>query len=248
MSIDKCRTNKVGFPRIEMRYDMNTIMNQNLLRSEIMKDFIDMDDPSINGEIKDSTEYIIHTSDKNEHKLEISVKSNRTTASKQKAVRDKIIADEKLEGTYKNRIDKNVLIIYIDNISRAHFMRKMPKTARWLEDYVDNDESDYSTYQFFRYHSEFYSTGFSNAGMFFGANQLVYDVKANMFDSFSQNGYVTGFTTDTCKYADAQIAQNFGDMHRFDHFGGTIACDPNFDVVEDGSIHWFSGAQSVTKR
>ena len=93
-SIDETNTKRVGYPRIELRYDMNTIMHQNLLRAEVMKDFIDMDDLTISDQIKNSTEYIIHTSDKNEHTLEITVKTNSTISAKQKKLRDEISFNE----------------------------------------------------------------------------------------------------------------------------------------------------------
>jgi len=45
----------------------------------------------------------------------------------------------------------NMLVLIIDSLSRAHFFRKMPKTANYFEKFF-NDQNKFSAYQFFRYH------------------------------------------------------------------------------------------------
>lgn len=91
----------------------------------------------------------------------------------------------------------NVLILYFDNLSRAHFFRKLPKTAEWISEFVDNQQSQYSTFQYFRYHSAYYNTLYSNDGMYLGEVGPLNDTTQNVFDSYSQNGYITGFFKDS---------------------------------------------------
>jgi hypothetical protein len=164
-----------------------------------------MDDPDIPQRWKDNAEYIIDVSDPENHKLSITLKANETRSQEQRKLRDKIISEEKANGTYKNRIDKNQLIIYLDNVSRQHFIRKMPITTEWLSQFVDNDKSEYSTYQFFRYHTIFFSTSYSNSAIYYGVTREVDDGVNNMMEEYARNGYITGFAPDTCKYEFANL-------------------------------------------
>lgn len=213
---------RVGFPRVE-DFPSHISVNQTLYRPYVRQNLIDMDDPAIPQSTKDKVEYVVDISDPDNHKLQLNLKPNAARAAEQKKLRDKIIAKEKKNGTYANRLDKNVLILYLDNLSRPHFNRKMPKTAEWLSQFVDNQDSDYNTYQYFRYHSVYYNTLFSNDAMYFGAVEHVDDTSKNVFDSYSRNGYITGFFKDSCETTSNSIHDKNLRMHRWDHFGGTIS-------------------------
>lgn len=237
---------RIGFPRVE-KFPTALRVNQTLYKDYVREQLIDMNDKEVPQEVKDSVEYVVDISDPDNHKLELTLKPNATRAAEQKQLREEVITKEKQDGTYQNRIDKNVLILYIDNLSRAHFNRKMPKTAEWLSQYVDNQESEYSTYQYFRYHSVYYNTLFSNNAMYFGAVKHVEDTSENVFDSFSKNGYMTGFFKDSCETISNSIHDKDLRMHHWDHFGGTIACDTNYDDADFTSLHVFSGKGSAIR-
>ena len=127
-------------------------------------------------------------------------------------------------------------------------MRKMPKTTKWLENYVENEESEYTTYQYLRYHSSMFATSGNNAALFYGQFRTVHNAHLNVFDSYSRNGYITGFIPDMWRYNTEEIESPFiKGMNRWDHFGGPYTWDPNYDVREDGSLNWFKGPQSSTR-
>lgn len=193
---NKKELKRIGFPRVE-NLPGKILTNEDEYRKYVNDLMVDMDDPEVSEDIKANIEYVIDISNSTESTLEINLKRNNTLAEIQKQKRQDIIAKEKEEGTYDNRIDKNVLILYIDNFSRAHFFRKMPLTAEWLEQFVDNEESEYTTYQFFKYHSVYYNTQYTNAAMYYGEVKNVNDTSQNVFDSFTNNGYVTGYFTDS---------------------------------------------------
>ena len=175
---------RIGFPRLE-QYDMSLLLQQDGYREAVRNNLIDTDDEKVPENIKNNTEFVLDISG-DRHKLEVLLKPNYTRAEEQKKVWEEVIHKEKENGTYDERIDKNVVIIYIDNISRAHFIRKMKKTVKWLEQYVDNEESDYTTYQYTRYHSSMYATSGNNAALFYGQFRVVADAHMNMFDSYSK--------------------------------------------------------------
>lgn len=246
----KASVKQIGFPRIEKEYNSQILTSKYKASVFTKEDIFDMDDPDISQKWKDNTEYIIDVTDPNDHKLSINIKANKTRAEEQKKLHEKIISEEKANGTYKNRIDKNKLIIYLDNVSRAHFIRKMPKTVEWLSQFVDNVKSEYSTYQFFRYQSIYFNTANSNSGLYYGVTREVDDAGSNIMEEYSKNGYITAFAPDTCNYEFANFySSKVENLHRYDHYGGTIACEPNYSIYDGNSkITWFKGPSSEIRR
>ena len=243
---DRKNVTHIGYPRVE-DWDEYIKINQETYRTEVRERLIDMDDPKVPQEIKDKTEFIVDMSNPEHHKLEMTLKPNIKRAEEQRKLRKEIIDKEKEDGTYGSRVDKNMLVIYIDNISRAHFFRKMPKTAEWLSQYVDNEDSDYKTYQYFRYHSSYYNTLYSNAGLYYGQVKHVDDTSKNVFDSYSKNGYVTGFFKDSCETNAVSVHDLEPHTHRWDHFGGEVTCDYNSDNTDFTSLRVFSGKGSAIR-
>ena len=141
----------IGFQRIE-KYTNEQRLDNNLLASSVLNDVVDMDDPDVSQDIKDSIEFTVDMSDPKSHKLNVQLKPNKTRAAEQKTLRDQIMKDDKMLSNI-DRIDKNVFLLYIDNISRVNFKRKLPKTTEWLSKFVNNKENEYELFQFFRHHS-----------------------------------------------------------------------------------------------
>jgi hypothetical protein len=237
---------KIGFPRIE-NYPEEIKLNQYLFRDTVRENLIDMDDPDVSEKIKEKVEFVIDISDSDKHKLEISLKKNHTRAEEQKKLRKEIIDKEKREGIYERRIDKNMLVLYIDNLSRAHFMRKMPKTAEWLAQFVENEEEDIKTYQFFRYHTSYFNTLYANGGLYYGDVSHVEDTSTNVFNSYSENGYITGFFKDSWETVSVSIKDTDPHTHKWDHFGGEISCDFNYDTTTYKSLTVFEGKASAIR-
>ena len=244
LKMKKSNLRRIGFPRIE-NVDFPILLNKRSLRKYIKENMVDMEDSKLSKGTMNSTEFIVDISDSHHHKLEIKLQKNNTRAEEQRKLRSQIINKEKAEGTYESRIDKNILILYLDNISRAHFYRKMPKTVEWLSQFIDDEESNFTTYQYFKYHSQYFATNSSWAGLFFGEYRSVNSGSSNVFNSYSKNGYITGSVTEICDYTEAELSSKWvTGVNRWDHLGVPMACDPNYDIIEDGSLNWFKGPQS----
>ena len=191
---NKANLKTIGFQRIE-NYDTDVRIYNDKLMPVVRNDVIDMDDPDIAQEIKDNIEFTIDMSNPKKHKLNVTVKRNETRAREQQMRRERILAMDELQGK-TDRIDKNVFILYIDNLSRANFKRRLPKVAEWLGQFVDNDTSSLELFQFFRYHTVYFSTRKNNNALWYGQIDRVHDKSSNVFDEFNENGYVTGFAKD----------------------------------------------------
>ena len=95
-----------------------------------------MDDPEVAQNIKDNIEFVLDVSNSDSHILHVELKKNETRAEEAKKLRQKLIDEDKTRGN-SQRIDKDVLIIYIDNISRPQFHRKLKKLNKWLSQYSE---------------------------------------------------------------------------------------------------------------
>ena len=73
---------RIGFPRVE-NFNMTILLQQDGYRKLVRDNLIDMDDENVPSSIKDNAEMILDLSGKR-HKLEISVKPNKTRAEEQK--------------------------------------------------------------------------------------------------------------------------------------------------------------------
>ena len=98
-----------------------------------------MDDPDVPQSVKDNIEFVLDVSNDNSHILHVDLKKNYTRSEEAKQLRSKILEEDKVNGN-KERIDKDVLVFYIDNISRPNFHRKLKKLSKWLGQYADELE------------------------------------------------------------------------------------------------------------
>jgi hypothetical protein len=165
-------------------------------------------------------------------KFDLNVHRNETTV--QRSIRNEAARTHQ-------PLTKNVLVIFIDSISRVHFKRKLPKTLGWIEQFYQNKSSSHESYQFFRYHSV---GGFTDPNMF----QMYYGTTLNFTTSnatsngtqaneyFKQQGFVTASARDMCDgskfdYTEKEFSElNFAP---YDHELSGLFCDPNYTPLEE---------------
>lgn len=242
---DREGVKRYGFPRVET-LDPYISYDQDYFRPWVHENIIDMDDPKISDFDKNNIEFVVDVTDSGQSKLEMKLKPNLGKAQNQRDLRKRIIEQDIMNGVHRSRLDKDVLVLYIDNLSRAHFYRKMPKTAEWLENFYNNKDSDFNTYQYFRYHSVYYNTEYSNGALYYGEIEDVENLDNNLFDSYSENGYMTGFFKDSCETQSASIHDDdLSKLNQWDHFGGTVTCDGNYDTTDFKSLSPFTGKMSA---
>jgi len=96
----------------------------------------------------------------------------------------------------------NVLLIFIDALSRHHFFRKLPKTAKQLEKIHKSGISHLN--QFFRYGTVDINTFGNTLAMYAGIegirNQEYEDAKGiPIWEEYRNRGYVAGLVSDFCE-------------------------------------------------
>ncbi|MES1909435.1 MAG: hypothetical protein MHM6MM_002170 [Cercozoa sp. M6MM] len=143
----------------------------------------------------------------------------------------------------------NVLVLYVDAISRRHFIRKMPRSFKFFEDrsrFGDAD-SDSEAFQFLKYHSLGRWTSLNVVPMLFGdedRGQAPPKDPQPLSDRFKQNGYVTGFFQDFCEStASTYMKSNY----RYDHEVASPFCNEHYHSLENPFGNW-KGPFSVRAR
>ena len=136
-------------------------------------------------------------------------------------------------------------MIYIDCISRQHFLRKMKKTASFIAKFMGyNNKLGFTSYQFMKYHTFAYYTSPNIVPMFF-SSQNKNGRYINIVNYLKENGFVTGNSGNFCSKEpfelDSEYYQNVKlklDEYNHENFG--MFYDPNYSS-SDSPYPIFSG-------
>ena len=122
--------------------------------------------------------------------IKINVTRNETLSRQRK----KIAAN-------KSSLYNNVLIIYLDALSRNLFLRKIHRLAKYIEPFMlynlNETQKPFTSFQFFKYNTLKGLTLPNIKSMFYGVN-LTEPNGENLVKYFKENGFVTGHTGTTC--------------------------------------------------
>ena len=109
----------------------------------------------------------------------------------------------------------NIMVIYLDSVSRANSIRQLKKTMNFIEKFISYkggyhpkfSESNYHSFQFFKYHShQFYTSG-NYPILFYGKHRNETNKYITYF--LKQNGFITGYSADECANDFARAFHNF---------------------------------------
>ena len=238
---------RLGFPRTEF-INPEIQVNQSKIRKYVGDNMIDMDDPLIPQSIKDNIEFVVDISDPNNHHLYIDVKRNSTRVEELKKIREKVLEEDRVNNNTE-RIDKNLILLYFDNLSRQHFHRKMNKFASFLSELSGKEESEYDVFEFMRFHSVASYTYPNQAALFYGSSRTAKSESRNVYQYFSQNGFITATIYDIWVIIEWKIENVTSDVpfYSFDHAVFSFNWDYNHDG-KDEPLSIFGGINSYLNR
>ena len=128
----------------------------------------------------------------NEGKIEFKIEKNESLIKE----REEILKKKNYKELYKN-----VLIIFIDSLSRAHFHRKFLKTKKFFEqssEYESNSlKNNLKVFQFFKYQSINSFTDPNIKAAYYGAR--VRGKGKHFANFFKNNGYIIGRINTFCE-------------------------------------------------
>jgi hypothetical protein len=112
----------LGFPRTE-NFDIFSESSRNLIQKNILDKVINMEDPNIPQEIKDKIEVSVDYH-QTPPKVDINIKRDEGLIKERK---------NKFEYSKNKVMAPNILMVFIDSLSRANFSKKLPTFWKWLE-------------------------------------------------------------------------------------------------------------------
>ena len=136
----------------------------------------------------------------------------------------------KLENL-NNPFSKNILILYIDSVSRSYSIRQLKKTLKFFETFMSYKgnynkmfpSENFHSFQFFKYHSFKHFTTGNYPILFYGNHRN----KRNKYITLhlKKNGYITGYSADNCFIDFVRSYHDFTFDDIYDH--QYVICDPN---------------------
>ena len=239
------KTMRVGFPltnKDPVCFNDFDYYENNPIDNYVSQNLVDMDNKEILDKyFKDKMpEISVDFSDNDKGKLIVDVHFNKTLSEESKLL-------EKNSEPYS----KNVLLFFIDSVSRANSLRKLKKTMKFFEkfmpykgDFNEKYPSEiFHSFQFFKYHSFDSATFYNYPIMFYGQSKKENNTRHPMRYYFKQNGFVTCNVLDYCVNENTRTYHNFSIDEVFDH--QYISCDPNDDGISVNVIRCLYDKQNI---
>jgi len=150
-------------------------------------------------------------------------------------------------------IAQNILIVYIDSVSRQHFSRKLSKTLKWIENYYENKTSSLESFQFLKYHASGSYTDPNMMKIFYGTD---YDHANKSYPlplKFKKQGYITAKSSNLCASTFFDVLSTEPklkdlDMETYDLENIALFCDPNYQKMDVGLFDYNEGFSSIFRR
>ena len=216
------KTTNIGFPLTNKDEIFFSDMNYSSFRNYIYKNYVDMDNLTLLNLLNNKTPEISVDFTKNKTgKMLVNLRFNKTLSEERK----------KLEG-FSNPYSNNLLILYLDSVSRAYSKRQLKKTLKFFEKFIlykgnknpKYPSENFHSFQFFKYHSHMYYTTGNYPLLFYGNHRNETNKYITLY--LKKNGYITGYTADTCFNDFIRSLHNFSFDDIYDH--EYIVCDPNY--------------------
>ena len=225
-------TTRIGFPLLNKDKDIFTAMKDydNKIYKYVRNNLIDMDKQELIEKVYNHNipEIIIDYNNNSYGELIININFNETLSKERKLL-------EKNTKPYSD----NIMVIYIDSVSRANSVRSLRKSLKFIEQFMaykgkyhsKYPSENYHSFQFFKYHSFTSYTRHNYLQIFYGNAYGSVDEKhlVRITKHLKDNGYITSFVNDMCLREPTNTGHNMTYEEIADH--EMLICDPNMKSV-----------------
>ena len=211
--------------------------NNNILRKYFLKNMVDMDKKDIlDKQYKDKMpEVEVDFTNIEEPKLHINLHYNKTLSLERKLLENKT-----------QPYAKNILILYIDSVSRVNALRQLKKTTKFFEKFMSYKGESHNKYpsenfhsfQFFKYHSFNGYTTVNYPFLFYGQRRTDKN-KIAITKFFKENGFITCAANDWCIRDNIRAYHRYSFSDIYDHM--LPLCDPNNENFNLNTIRCLYG-------
>ena len=229
-------TNKC--PVCSLDYLFNT---DHPLREYFFKNLVDMDNKEILEKYyKDSMpEIVIDFSNDSKGDLKININFNKTLSEERKLLENK-----------SSPFSENILMLYVDSVSRPNSFRKLKKTLKFFEKFMSYEggfnekypTEKYHSFQFFKYYAFLEQTSGNWPIIFYGLKKGSQN-KILMTKFFKEKGYVTSNANDFCDKENTRTYHNLTEEEIYDH--QFINCDPNQAGISSVTMRCLYGKPDI---
>ena len=216
------------------------IDNNNLIKKYFFNNLVDIENNKILNEYfkEKMPEIEVDFSDDKQGKMFINVNYNKT------------LSEERLL-LEKNTIphSNNIMVLYVDSVSRANSLRQLKKTTKFFENFMPYKgnynkkfpSENFHSFQFFKYHCFLQNTKDNYPLIFYGQPRNKNIVSITKY--FKENGYVTSYSGDYCDKDNVRTFHNLTLEEIHDH--QFIMCDPNLPHYNLVTIKCLYGKQAI---
>ena len=211
------------------------------LEKNFINNLVDMENKEILNEFlkKKIPEVSVDFTNNIQGKIKINIEFNQTLSNQRKIF-------EKNCEPYSN----NVLILYIDSVSRQNAIRELQKTLSFFENFMKykdgfNDKKPteyYHSFEFFKYHSFIGYTSKNFPFLFYGESRFTKN-KTLINKYFKENGYITSLAHDACLRDNTKCEHEFTEEEVYDYEFNL--CDPNKEHININTIRCLYGKQDL---
>ena len=225
-------TKRFGYPLTNKDPDSIKGKNRKALKNHFLHNLVDMDNKQILDKyfFNKIPEVSVDFTDNIQGKIEINIHHDKDLSKMRKIL-------EKNSDPLFN----NVLIIYIDSVSRQNAIRELKKTLEFFEKFMPYQggfnkkypNESYHSFEFLKYHAFEGCTGINYPLLFYGQKRKI-KKKYLINKYFKENGYITSLAHDACLRDNTKSNHKFIVKEVFDH--EFILCDPNKESINTNSI------------
>ena len=224
------KTNIIGYPITNKGpacFGDYLFLTNHLCRQYYLNNIVDMKNEEILEKYYKNSmpEVQVEFSKNNRGKITVNVIYNKTLSEERKLSEKKNIP-----------FSENLLLLYVDSVSRGNSMRKLKKTLKFFKKFISykggyNEKypkENYHSFEFLKYYAFEHYTSYNWPFLFYGQKRQVLN-KTFYVKYFKENGYVTGNVNDFCDKENTRTYHNLTIEEAYDH--QFILCDPNNDGV-----------------
>ena len=234
--------NHIGYPLTNKDpiCNLDFIDTNNLIKKYFLENLVDMENKEVLDQYFNNKipEVEVDFSKNKYGEMNINLNYNKTLSQ----VRNLL---EKNSTPYSN----NIIILYIDSVSRVNSLRQLKKTTKFFEQFMKykgasqkkSSSSKFHSFQFFKYHSFMYYTLYNFPILLYGRARKRNIVKITKY--LKENGYITCYSSDLCNKDNTRTLHNLNTEEIYDH--QFIICDPNKENYNMHSIHCLYGKQNT---
>ena len=212
-------TKKFGFPPTNKGFIGCTDgLDRKFITKYVLDNLFDIDNNFNNFT---APEIIVDFSKDPSGELLIDVKYNDSLSKERKKL-------ENLNNPYSN----NILILYIDSVSRVSSLIQLNKTLNFFEKFSsykggfneDYPEEKFHSFQFFKYQSFYGRTAANLPRLLYGNKRKAKNI-VRLTKYFKENGFITNYCSQICEKDSARTFHNATISELYDH--QMLICDPN---------------------